>query len=987
MKMEKALVVLCGVLTASSLFADLPQGLSDGLVAEAGSNVVRKATLTAAVWARPDLRPLNVAETSEVLSCGDAGWNSGFMINLYVREDRVYAMGCRMGGRRPDGRFTRTVLKAPGVEIPSGRWSHLAITWNGSDVVLYVNGKEVSRGKHDFGFEAPVGKGQTPVVAEDVVTATEARLWDRVLSPAEIEVLCRASRPTLSTTENVVSLLERSARGQSVSARMILSAIGEKTLAKGTRPAVLAALAFGWIADGDLAAAAKARLDYLKLVRARGLADPCLANDFELRFSDALVQAGHAPDAIPGLPARAELTKELPVAFIATPQPGATVSRTMPKTAFYVAPDGDDKADGSKTHPFATLVRARDAVRSLRKNGLPEDGVAVKLRGGTYAVDRTLELAAEDSGTPTAPVVWCAEEGERAVLSGYWDVPALERPAAEDPVLARIPATARSQVQVSDVKGFPHWKEKLPAYRAGYRRPLQPITELYCGNARLTPAQTPNAGTGWCKITGFACETVMDGAYEHGRRFFKGDLPTEELAAWQREPDAMITGYFQAFWLDETFEVRGIDPVKGVIDIGDHIYLGTGLFFLHNGATALDSPGEWYLDRASGRLYVIPPENGGIFRFSSCSNVFVSAKGVSNLRIEGLVFEGGRMDAVEMPGCTNVVFAGNVVRNFSGRALVSESCANLSIEGNVMRTFGCGALKVSGGNRKTLVPAAIRISDNDISDVELRRRTYCPMLQLSGCGVEISCNEFHQAPSSAMRLEGNDFFVVSNFVHDVVLESDDQGAVDIYFNPSYAGNLFGWNVWKNCGRHPKGFPEHLGRGAVRFDDYVSLQTVWGNRFIHCGTSRFGTVNVNGGRLNTVAHNVFSGCNRSFGCMTRPFNVWTNLVRKQVAKIAFDATTPTGVDITKPPYATRYPGIATLFERQDGNLVANNILADGTPSGLQIPKETVWRGNRRVEGAEEPAELRGEGICRVPFENEVGPRPTAYVLRAREIFVR
>jgi len=35
----------------------------------------------------------------------------------------------------------------------------------------------------------------------------------------------------------------------------------------------------------------------------------------------------------------------------------------------FVSPDGDDGADGTKERPFATIVRARDAVRQLRRDG------------------------------------------------------------------------------------------------------------------------------------------------------------------------------------------------------------------------------------------------------------------------------------------------------------------------------------------------------------------------------------------------------------------------------------------------------------------------------------------------------------------------------------------------------------------------------------------------------------------------------------------
>ena len=53
--------------------------------------------------------------------------------------------------------------------------------------------------------------------------------------------------------------------------------------------------------------------------------------------------------------------------------------------AIYVATDGVDGSPGTRTKPFATLERARDAIRALKqKGGLPPGGVTVWLRGGVY---------------------------------------------------------------------------------------------------------------------------------------------------------------------------------------------------------------------------------------------------------------------------------------------------------------------------------------------------------------------------------------------------------------------------------------------------------------------------------------------------------------------------------------------------------------------------------------------------------------------------
>ncbi len=72
---------------------------------------------------------------------------------------------------------------------------------------------------------------------------------------------------------------------------------------------------------------------------------------------------------------------------------------------FYVSPAGDDTDPGTFARPFATIERARDAVRVLIAQ-VPVAEVRVCLRGGVYALDRTLELGPQDSGTPAHGVTY-----------------------------------------------------------------------------------------------------------------------------------------------------------------------------------------------------------------------------------------------------------------------------------------------------------------------------------------------------------------------------------------------------------------------------------------------------------------------------------------------------------------------------------------------------------------------------------------------------
>ena len=104
---------------------------------------------------------------------------------------------------------------------------------------------------------------------------------------------------------------------------------------------------------------------------------------------------------------------------------GAEAAGRSPGAAdFYVSTRGNDRWSGKladprvQDGPFATVARARDAVRAMLKTNEEPRSISVVLRAGTYCLDSTLELGPEDSGTEQNPVVYRAAPGERVVLSG-----------------------------------------------------------------------------------------------------------------------------------------------------------------------------------------------------------------------------------------------------------------------------------------------------------------------------------------------------------------------------------------------------------------------------------------------------------------------------------------------------------------------------------------------------------------------------------------
>ena len=92
----------------------------------------------------------------------------------------------------------------------------------------------------------------------------------------------------------------------------------------------------------------------------------------------------------------------------------------------YVSPEGRDTWSGGLPKPnqagtdgpFATVVRARDAVRTLKAAGPLSTPVTVLLRGGRYYVTEPLQFGPQDSGTEACPITYAAYPGETPELIG-----------------------------------------------------------------------------------------------------------------------------------------------------------------------------------------------------------------------------------------------------------------------------------------------------------------------------------------------------------------------------------------------------------------------------------------------------------------------------------------------------------------------------------------------------------------------------------------
>ncbi len=639
---------------------------------------------------------------------------------------------------------------------------------------------------------------------------------------------------------------------------------------------------------------------------------PAAKAEYEKLAADETAPAVHRDEAREKLRELARLQEGLPAR-----DPAWSRMQLPPKPApaakLYVAPKGNDNNAGTLDHPFATLERALQAIRDLRKSGdLPAGGVAVYMRGGEYRLAETLKLGAEDSGSDKAPITYRNYESEVMRFSGGARVSGF-RPVDDPAVLARLPEGARGKVVQADLRalGITDLGQMKPY---GYGFGSTPVAELFFDGKAMQLARWPNSGF----LTTGAVQAAT--GPNRGPSFqYEGDRP----AQWKDPGNVWAFGYWVWDWAADTVAVSSIDPAAHSVTLVQGpaygVQAGHRFYFL-NVLEELDAPGEWYLDREKGIAYLYPlsdPAKADV-RLSILEAPMVQMDEASHITLQGLTFETSRGDGIVINGGDHCLVAGCTVRDIAGTAVTINGGTGHGALSCDLYTLGRGGTRVIGGDRKTLTPGGHFVENCDIRDFSRLVRTYAPAVFMDGCGNRIAHNLFHDSPGHAMRIEGNDHVIEYNDVHDVVYESDDQGGLDIWFNPSYRGLIMRYNYWHHIG---SGIPG--GQAGIRLDDAISGVHVYGNVFYKCSNAGFGGIQIHGGKENVVENNIFVGCKAAVSLSEWGEDRWKQFCASpEVIK-----ATTVDVDITKPPYSTRYPELAHLTENHGRNLIWRNLAFD------------------------------------------------------------
>jgi len=540
----------------------------------------------------------------------------------------------------------------------------------------------------------------------------------------------------------------------------------------------------------------------------------------------------------------------------------AAAAGTRPSAVvFYVATDGRDGWSGrlpapneTRTDgPFATLERARNAVRELRKGGRGLPGpVTVFVRGGTYYLPGTFSLGREDSGREDAPVLYSAYRNETPVLSGG------------RPISGFTPY--RDGIFKADLRA-----QGFPKYR---------FSQLFFNGKRLHLARYPNFEPdapvcgGWLFVPGEYVPLTRQKTSEtlEQRRTLR--VRPQDLHRWAHPEDGSVFLFPHHNWWNHIVPIASVDYKNYVVHLGPNrgfeARLGDRRFGMKGGDRfyfrglfeELDAPGEWYLDPRTWTLYLFPPTpvEEAVVVAPTMKRIIYLQPGVRYVTLRGFTIECCDMEAVAFEKTDHCRLEKCVVRNAmeysSWSAAVRVSGRANAVAGCDVYDVGSTGIALSGGDFETLEPGNNLADNNYVHHTGVFYKAGSG-ISCSGVGNRVSHNLIHDTPRQGIRWNGNDHLIEYNHVRHTNTEISDTAMINAC-NCSWTKR--GTVIQYNYLHDPVGF------GRNRDRQWVAPYYCWGIYLdnITCGVTIRGNIMarivlggpfIHGGRDNLIENNI------------------------------------------------------------------------------------------------------------------------------------
>ncbi len=458
-------------------------------------------------------------------------------------------------------------------------------------------------------------------------------------------------------------------------------------------------------------------------------------------------------------------------------------------------------------------------------------------------------------------------------------------------------------------------------------RGFEPTYTEYAATGRPTVLHTARIKRG------YAFTASATGTYSFG---YGGDRP----ARWTTAPDGWISGYWSDAWLENHRRITAIDTGNRRITFAASPFEAAPYnekpmtmradqpWFAYNLLEEITRPGEWYLDRISGLLYLWPPDEFGTdseVAVSLLETPLVRVDKAAHLGFHDLVFEAVRGKLVEAKDCTGLAFVRSTFRNAGDSALRLENMTAAAVQRCRLLDCGAAAVWLSGGDRKQLVPAGNVIEDCEFARYGRFQTSGVQALYVEGCGTTFRHNRVSDVPDRAVGYDGNEHRIEANDLGGICRLSGDAAAI-------YSGSwdVRGNQVHRNFIHDVGSSLFHSETHGVYIDDGGAGADVRDNFFYRIDGAAFF---FNGGRDNEAERNLVVRCHAALRTSTRALTLGSAAIQNLLNKLS-------AVGYRSAKWTAAYPRCALIPDTVAAIEAAKDTWL--TPRGCLVKTNFGWR---------------------------------------------